>query len=116
LPVARHLRKPRGVGHEVDGSHLQAAGFADGADRLRRTSAGVAHVVAEDDQAVVVLAHAELAIAEFVQRHVHFGDLTLDNIVARDELIALQFERAHGFAPRQDREALRLDELAAFVE
>jgi hypothetical protein len=72
--------------------------------------------LAEDDQAVVVLAHAELAVAEFVQRHVHLGDLAGHHVVAGDQLVALQFERAHGLAARQDREALRLDELAGFVE
>ena len=64
----------------------------------------------------MVLAHAELAIAEFVQRHVHLGDLAGDHVVAGDQLVALQFQRAHRFAPRQDREALRLDELTAFVQ
>ena len=64
----------------------------------------------------MVLAHAELAVAEFVQRHVHLGDLAGHHVVAGDQLVALQFERAHGLAARQDREALRLDELAGFVE
>jgi hypothetical protein len=116
LPVARHLREPGGIGHQVDRGHLQAGGLADGADGLRRAAAGVGHVLAEDHQAVVVLAHAELAVAEFVQRHVHLGDLAGDHVVAGDQLVALQFERAHGLAARQDREALRLDELAGLVE
>ena len=64
----------------------------------------------------MVLTHAELAIAEFVECHVHFCDLGGDHVVAGDELIALQFERTHRLAPGEDREALRFDELAGFVE
>ena len=93
---------------------LEASPTAPMACAARRPASATS--VAEDDQAVVVLAHAELAVAEFVQRHVHLGDLAGHHVVAGDQLVALQFERAHGLAPRQDREALRLDELAGFVE
>ncbi len=116
LPVARHLREPGGIGHQVDRPHLQAAGFADRTDGLRSTPAGIGDIVCEDHQAVVILTHAELAIAEFVQRHVHLGHLAGDHVVAGDQLVALQFQRAHRFPARQDREALRLDELAGLVE
>ncbi len=116
MPVARHLGKPGGVGHQVDRSHLQAGRFADGADGLRRSAAGVGDVLAEYHQAVVVLTHAELAVAELVEGDVHLGHLGGDDVVAGDQLGALEFERAHGLAARKNGKALRLDEFAGFVE
>ena len=55
-------------------------------------SAAAVDAVAEDQQAVVVLAHAELPVAELVQRHVHVCDLALDDVIAGDQLVALQLE------------------------
>jgi hypothetical protein len=80
------------------------------------TPARIGHVFTEDDQAVVVLAHAELPVAEFVECNVHLGHLAGHHVVAGDELVTLEFERPHRFAPGQDREALRLDKLAGLVE
>jgi hypothetical protein len=95
LPVARQLREPGGVGDQVDRAHLDAAGLADGAYPLRDAPAGIGDGAAEDEQAVVVLADAELAIAEFVQGKVHLGNLAGDHVVTGDQLVALQLERAH---------------------
>ena len=64
----------------------------------------------------MVLAHAELAVAQFVEGHIHVGNLGGDDVITGHELGALEFERPHRFASGQDRKALGLDEFARFVE
>jgi len=100
LSVAGHLREPGGVGDEIDRCHLQARRFAYGTDGARCAPARLGDAVTEHDQAVVVLAHAELAVAELVQGDVHGGDLALDDVVARDQLVSLELERPHGLPAR----------------
>ena len=81
LPGIWRTRRHRPPGHR---RHLQAGASPTGADGLRARRPASATSLAEDDQAVVVLAHAELTVAEFVERDVHLGDLAGHHVVAGD--------------------------------